>query len=100
MTTVDLAAIDAKVQKSLEGTDYASSGVRKLAGGSVNYVYHAPLSKPLSDGTTEVLVKHGETHMARKPEFPLPMIRSVCFCTYQGVCLNTEDNNRRSSMRV
>ena len=77
MATVDLKAIDDKVRKSLEGTHYDSSGVKKLAGGSVNYVYHAPLLKPLNDGSTEVLVKHGESHMARKPDFPLPMIRSV-----------------------
>jgi hypothetical protein len=82
MATIGLAEIDAKVQKSLEGTKYASTGVRKLVGGSVNYVYHAPLKKPLDDGTADVLVKHGETHMARKPEFPLPMVRSVCLGSY------------------
>lgn len=77
METVDLGEIDARVQKSLEGTAYASTGVRRLVGGSVNYVYHAPLSTPLSDGTTEVAVKHGEPHMARKPDFALPMFRCV-----------------------
>jgi hypothetical protein len=77
MTTTYHGAIDAKVQAQLEGTDFASSGVRKLAGGSVNYVYHAPLRKALIDGTADVLVKHGETHMARKPDFPLPMLRTV-----------------------
>ena len=83
MATIDLKEIDARVETSLEGTEYASTGVKKLAGGSVNYVYHAPLLTPLSDGTTDVLVKHGETHMARKPEFPLPMIRSVWPITSQ-----------------
>ena len=77
MATIDLKAIDEKVQKSLEGTEYASTSVKKLAGGSVNYVYRAPLLKSLNDGSTEILVKHGESHMARKPDFPLPMIRSV-----------------------
>ena len=86
MADIDLDAIDAKVQKSLVGTDYASTGVRKLAGGGVNYVYHAALSRPLDDGTTDILIKHGETHMARKPEFALPMIRSVRSTLNQKVC--------------
>ncbi|OAL42868.1 hypothetical protein IQ07DRAFT_637469 [Pyrenochaeta sp. DS3sAY3a] len=76
MAAINLRDIDTKVEESLEGTAYASSSIRKLVGGSVNYVYHAKLAVPLIDGTTEVLVKHGEAHMARKPEFPLPMIRT------------------------
>lgn len=90
MATINLRDINTKVEKSLEGTAYASSHIRKLVGGSVNYVYHAKLVVPLSDGTTEVLVKHGEAHMARKPEFPLPMIRTVCVVesTPAGVSLS------------
>lgn len=69
--------VDAKVQKSLEGTAFESSAIEKLSGGSVNFIYLAKLTKPLEDGTTEVLVKHGENWMASKPEFDLDMLRCV-----------------------
>jgi hypothetical protein len=74
----DTIDIDAKVQKSLEGTPFASSSLKKLSGGSVNWIYHAKLAKPLEDGTLEVAVKHGERHMATKPDFELDLLRCVC----------------------
>ncbi|KAM5354653.1 hypothetical protein ACJ41O_001300 [Fusarium nematophilum] len=52
-TPIDL---DAKVQRSLEGTQFESRALENLSG-------------------AEVLVKHGETHMATKPEFPLTLLR-------------------------
>lgn len=77
MTSTASIDIDAKVQRSLEGTSFESSATEKLSGGSVNWIYLAKLSTPLDGGTTEVLVKHGETYMATKPEFPLTLLRCV-----------------------
>ncbi|KAI8663858.1 APH domain-containing protein [Fusarium keratoplasticum] len=67
--------VDAKVQRALVGTKFEPSSLTKLSGGSVNWIYLVKLSTPLDDGTTEVLVKHGEPWMASKPEFPLPLLR-------------------------
>ncbi|KAM6529463.1 hypothetical protein FALCPG4_007599 [Fusarium falciforme] len=67
--------VDAKVQRALVGTKFEPSSLTKLSGGSVNWIYLAKLSIPLDDGTTEVLVKHGELWMASKPEFLLAMLR-------------------------
>ncbi|KAJ3460940.1 hypothetical protein MRS44_011807 [Fusarium solani] len=67
--------VDAKVQRALVGTKFEPSSLTKLSGGSVNWIYLANLSTPPDDGTTEVLVKHGEPWMASKPEFPLAMLR-------------------------
>jgi len=84
MEDPDSSIIDSKVQKSLEGTLFASSNLKKLEGGSVNWIYHAPLDKPLEDGTTEVAVKHGEPYMATKPEFELNFVRCVRSTLHTG----------------
>ncbi|KAF5011455.1 hypothetical protein FDECE_2444 [Fusarium decemcellulare] len=75
MASIASVDVDTKVQKGLEGTKFQASTLKKLAGGSVNWIYLAELSTPLDDGTTEVLVKHGEPYMATKPEFPLTLLR-------------------------
>lgn len=77
MVTTDPSEIDVKVKKSLEGTAFESSALKPLLGGTVNWTYLATLLKPLDDGTTEVIVKHGERHMMTKPEFALTLIRCV-----------------------
>ncbi|RSL91619.1 hypothetical protein CDV31_015432 [Fusarium ambrosium] len=75
MASIASIDVDAKVQSALKGTQFEPSTLTKLSGGSVNWIYLAKLSTPLDDGTTEVLVKHGEPWMASKPEFPLAMLR-------------------------
>ncbi|KAL0933898.1 uncharacterized protein CTRU02_210697 [Colletotrichum truncatum] len=67
--------VDLKVQQALESTRFKALTLKKLPGGSVNWIYLATLSKALDDGTTKVLVKHGETYMATKPDFALTLIR-------------------------
>lgn len=69
--------IDIKVKDSLRGTRFEAAKLRSLSGGSVNWTYVATLAQPLEDGTTQVMVKHGETHMMTKPDFALTLIRCV-----------------------
>lgn len=78
MSSTSSSEVDAKVQKSLEDTAFAPSNIKNLSGGSVNFIHRVELAKPLDDGTTEVLLKHGENWMATKPEFELAMLRCVC----------------------
>lgn len=78
MEKKDYPEIDAKVKKTLEQTEFAASDLERLSGGFVNWVYRAKLSKALEDGTTEVLVKHGELFMSARPEFELNLQRCVC----------------------
>lgn len=69
--------IDIKVKDSLKGTRFEASELASLSGGSVNWTYVATLAQPLEDGTRQVMVKHGETHMMTKPDFALTLIRCV-----------------------
>ena len=71
------SAIQNEVQKALEGIGLEISSLEKLSGGSVNWIYVAKLKKPLGDGILEVVVKHAESYMASKPDFPLPSLRCV-----------------------
>ncbi|KAF5591450.1 phosphotransferase enzyme family [Fusarium pseudocircinatum] len=56
-----------QVSAWLNTTPYAASLLAPLAGGQANFTYRARLTNPLNDGTTEVIVKHGEPYMARHP---------------------------------
>ncbi|KAL7782348.1 kinase-like domain-containing protein [Trichoderma afarasin] len=67
--------IQETVQKELEGTDYAVSSFTPLSGGTANFIYHAKLQKPLPDGVSEVVLKHGEAYVAQHPDFKLKMVR-------------------------
>lgn len=62
----------------LKGTRYESISLEPILGGQANFIYRACLSKPLEDGTTDVLVKHGEGYMARHPANKLTTDRCVC----------------------
>lgn len=73
--------VDAKVQKSLEGTPYEASTLTGLSGGSVNWTYAATLTKPLEDGTKHVFVKHAEPWMKVRPDTALSLERAVCSIT-------------------
>ncbi|KAJ4269839.1 hypothetical protein NW762_001508 [Fusarium torreyae] len=75
MASTSSTDVDTKVQKALKDTRFETSALQKLPGGSVNFIYLAKLLKPLDDGTSEVLVKHGEPYMASKPDFALPPLR-------------------------
>jgi len=69
--------IKAQVFEWLKGTQYASTSLESLSGGQANFIYRAHLSTPLEDGTTYVLVKHGEGYMAKHPDNKLTIDRCV-----------------------
>lgn len=69
--------IKSEVFNSLRGTPYASDTLDPLSGGAANFIYRATLSKPLEDGTTEVLVKHSEPYMAVAPQNKISIDRCV-----------------------
>jgi hypothetical protein len=56
--------VKSRVFEWLKGTRYESTSLEPLSGGSMNFIYKAHLSEPLEDGTTDVLVKHGEDYSA------------------------------------
>ncbi|RYP73057.1 hypothetical protein DL769_004294 [Monosporascus sp. CRB-8-3] len=67
--------VGTKVLKTLENTPFASSSLKQLSGGTANYIYRATLVAPLQDGTTEVLLKHGEDYVKDNPDFKLTLLR-------------------------
>ncbi|KAM0543455.1 hypothetical protein ACHAPJ_012319 [Fusarium lateritium] len=56
-----------KVSTWLNTTSYATVSLEPLIGGQANFTYLGNLLHPLQDGTTKVVVKHGEPYMARHP---------------------------------
>ncbi|KAF9771789.1 hypothetical protein IL306_010535 [Fusarium sp. DS 682] len=68
MSTQDLHdQVRQKISAWLNTTPYAASSLEPLTGGQTNFTYRAQLIRPQEDGTTEVVVKHGEPYMARYP---------------------------------
>ncbi|KAI1431217.1 kinase-like domain-containing protein [Xylaria sp. CBS 124048] len=75
--------IQSKVLRELEQTPFAASSLKALSGGTANFIYHATLKTPLSDDTTDVLIKHGEGYIANSPAMNLSIIR----CGIEKECL-------------
>ena len=71
------AEMEASVKAELEGTVYAASSLQPLTGGTANFIFHVKLRNPLPDGTTDVVVKHGEGYVAQNPIFTLTVSRCV-----------------------
>lgn len=69
--------IKSEIFEWLKKTKYAASSLEPLPGGSANFIYRAKLSTPLEDGTTDVLVKHGEGYMAVAPANKISTERCV-----------------------
>jgi hypothetical protein len=72
--------IEATIRKEFDGTPYAISTLTPLTGGSANFIYHAKLQNSLPDGSSEVVLKHGEGYVALHPEFSWTMLRCVSTC--------------------
>lgn len=70
-------AVRTRVNQALDGSPYACSSLRPLAGGNCNFTYHGVLRQPLPDSTWEVLIKHGEDYLASNPDFKLTTSRCV-----------------------
>ncbi|KAI1367788.1 kinase-like domain-containing protein [Xylaria arbuscula] len=77
--------IKSKVLADLEQTPFAATSLRALSGGTANFIYHATLETPLTDGTADVLVKHSEGYIANSPTFNLTLFR----CRIEEECLRT-----------
>ena len=69
--------IKTEVFEFLRNTRYASTSLDPLPGGAANFIYRATLSTQLDDGTTEVLIKHGEPYMAVASENKISIDRCV-----------------------
>lgn len=68
----------AKVQKELAaGSEFKASELLPLTGGTGNFIFRATLSTALPNGTSQVVVKHGEGYVASSPNFPLSTSRCV-----------------------
>ncbi|KAJ4320931.1 hypothetical protein N0V84_005635 [Fusarium piperis] len=74
-----------KVWAWLNTTRYAASSLEPLTGGQANFTYRAEILTPLEDGTTEVVVKHGEPYMARHAANEITTHR----CRVEAECLTT-----------
>lgn len=70
--------IEDQIKKSLAGTPYEASALKQLVGGITNFIFSATLKKPLQDGTSEVVLKHGEGYVAQWTDFKLSVERCVC----------------------
>ncbi|KAL7811412.1 kinase-like domain-containing protein [Trichoderma gracile] len=77
--------IEDAVRRELNGTGYAVSALEPLTGGTANFIYRARLQNPLPDGSTEVVLKHGEAYVAQHPDFKLQMVR--CHIEEEGLRL-------------
>ncbi|KAI1044648.1 hypothetical protein LB505_011531 [Fusarium chuoi] len=61
--------IRSKVEQVLKGTPFAPSSLRKLSGGTANFMYHAILEKPSGEDKYQngVVIKQGEGYVALHP---------------------------------
>lgn len=79
----NIAQISALVKAELAETAFACDDLVPLTGGNANFVFRGHLAKPLADGTTRILIKHGEGYVSSNPSFALPTSR----CSLEFECL-------------
>ncbi|KAH6663975.1 kinase-like domain-containing protein [Plectosphaerella plurivora] len=68
-------SIELKVREAVKGTRFEVQTLTKLAGGTANWIFAATLASPLDDGSSEVLIKHGQGFSASNQNFELPLSR-------------------------
>lgn len=73
--------IQTKVEGVLAATPYAASSLKRLTGGTGNFIYHAIPNNPQPGCAEGVVIKQGEGYVATRPEFPLTTSRCVCLCS-------------------
>lgn len=61
----------------LASTTLACSDLTPLSGGTANFIFKGKLRKALDDGTTEVVIKHGEGYSASFSSLKLSTDRCV-----------------------
>lgn len=71
--------IASKIKDILDGTCFAVSDLRRLSGGTANFIYHATLKQSSSRDEYQdgVVVKHGEGYVASYPSFKISTSRCV-----------------------
>ncbi|WKT48955.1 Aminoglycoside phosphotransferase [Fusarium oxysporum f. sp. vasinfectum] len=77
--------IRSKVEQVLKGTTFAVSSLRKLSGGTANFMYHATLEKPSTQDKYQngVVIKQGEGYVALHPAFKIATSR--CAIEYESL---------------
>jgi hypothetical protein len=71
--------IASKIKHILDGTCFAVSDLRRLTGGTANFMYHATLKQSsYRDKYQEgIVIKHGEGYVATHPSFKISTSRCV-----------------------
>ncbi|QPC78758.1 hypothetical protein HYE68_009510 [Fusarium pseudograminearum] len=77
--------IASKIKDILDGTCFAVSDLRRLSGGTANFIYHATLKQSSSRDKYQdgVVVKHGEGYVASYPSFKISTSR--CAVEYESL---------------
>jgi hypothetical protein len=71
--------VRSKVVHALSKTPFAVSDLRRLSGGTANFIYHATLKQSTGDEYRDgVVIKHGEGYVATHPSFKISTSRCVC----------------------
>ncbi|KAJ4391434.1 hypothetical protein N0V93_005051 [Gnomoniopsis smithogilvyi] len=87
MTGISTDEIATRITKELASTTFGCSVLTPLSGGTANFIFKGQLLKPLDDGTTEVVVKHGEGYSASSSSLKLSTDR----CTLEHDCLKAAE---------
>ncbi|KAM0247291.1 hypothetical protein ACHAP5_004152 [Fusarium lateritium] len=77
--------IRTKVEQVLGDTPFAISNLRKLTGGTANFIYHGILEKPSTEDRYRngVVIKQGEGYVALHPSFKIATSR--CAVEYESL---------------
>ena len=69
--------IASQIRQELESTAFACASLTPLSGGNANFIFKGKLQEPLDDGTSEIVIKHGESFVALSPAIKLSTSRCV-----------------------